>query len=453
MNLVNLLRDPTPVAVGIIGAGTFGRAFFTQALVTPRLALRALCDRDLELALELCREAGVAGTELAVCNTGAEARRAYAAGKLVVAADGRLLAELPLEAVVEATGVPEAAAVHALAAIQAGQHVIMATKEADVVTGPTLARRAREAGVVYTLADGDQPALLLGLLAWAEALGLEVICAGKASEADLVYDPARGMVGNGRQAVPFPADELWQVAPDDVAATLDRRRAVLSALPLAHVADLCEMAMVINGSGYGYDCPTFHRPVVRIPEVPQVLCPRAAGGILEQDGVIDVVHCLRRGDEAGFAGGVFVVVRCHDLRSWQMLARKGHLLSPDGRYGLLYVPRHLLGVETATSVLAASRLGISVLPAEAAQRVDLLARAARDLPAGTRLRLDRDHALPGVVGELGPASPLAGQSPLPFYLAAGRTLQRNVPAGALLTCDAVEEPGASTLWALRMQPG
>jgi predicted homoserine dehydrogenase-like protein len=118
----------------------------------------------------------------------------------VVVPDGGLLAELPLDVVVEATGDPEVGAANAVAAIDAGKHLVMVTKEADSVIGPLLARRAAAAGRIVTPVDGDQPSLTIGLKSWAELLGLKVVAAGKASEYDFVWDP-RAQPSRRRTAV------------------------------------------------------------------------------------------------------------------------------------------------------------------------------------------------------------------------------------------------------------
>ena len=60
---------------------------------------------------------------------------------------------------------------HALAAFRNGKHVVMVTVEADAFCGPLLAQKAAEAGVVYSLAYGDQPALICDLVDWARAAG------------------------------------------------------------------------------------------------------------------------------------------------------------------------------------------------------------------------------------------------------------------------------------------
>ena len=65
------------------------------------------------------------------------------------------------------------------AAFANGKHVVMVTVEADAFCGPLLARKAAEAGVVYSLAYGDQPALICDLVDWARACGFPVVAAGR----------------------------------------------------------------------------------------------------------------------------------------------------------------------------------------------------------------------------------------------------------------------------------
>ena len=217
---------------------------------------------------------------------------------------------LPIEVVVEASGMPRAGAFHALSAIENGKHVVMVTKETDCVVGPILNRLAQKAGLVYTPADGDQPSLLIGLISWAEILGFEIVCAGKAGELDFVYDPDSNTIARGSRTVSLTEDYLWEPAGGSAEQGIRLRRRALESLPQISVADLCEMAIVINSTGYDYDAPRLHAPIARLIEMPEIMCGRADGGIFQKEGVIDMVNCLRRSDEISFAGGVFVIVKC-----------------------------------------------------------------------------------------------------------------------------------------------
>lgn len=168
---------------------------------------------------------------------------------------------------VEATGDLEAGTCHALLAIAAGHHVVMVTKDTDSVVGPELGRRAAR-GLVVTPADGDQPSLLIGLVTWAEVLGLTIICAGKSSESVFVFDPATGAVtSNGRTvAAPGLGDWLdpWERQWAEVVAA---RSAAAADLPQRAVPDLCELALVANATALSPDRPDLHAPILRIPEI------------------------------------------------------------------------------------------------------------------------------------------------------------------------------------------
>ena len=194
-------REPERrVRAALIGAGSFGRAIVTQSPLIRRLDLCAVA--DLQCGGGRCGlPAGRLSPRIRSPSATAAARRwqALEAGQVVVVGDALLLMDLPLDVIASATRVPEAAALYAREAIDHGKHVVMIDKEADAVVGPMLKRRADAAGVVYTTDDGDQPGLLMGLVAWARELGMEVLCGGDLRDA--LYDPASGTVSRGGRSV------------------------------------------------------------------------------------------------------------------------------------------------------------------------------------------------------------------------------------------------------------
>ncbi len=163
----------------------------------------------------------------------------------------------------------------------------------------------------------------------------------------------------------------------------ERARILASAFPLRAVPDLCEMSLVANALDLAPDVAGFHAPPARILELADLFCEAGDGGLLAGPRRIDVFHHLRLAEEASFAGGVFIVVRCDNDETWDMLRGKGHVVSRNGRHAALYLPRHLLGVEVATSILDAAALGRSGYGDDYRPRQDLVAVARRDLPAGT----------------------------------------------------------------------
>jgi len=327
----------------------------------------------------------------------------------------------------------------------------MVTKETDCVVGPILNRLAAKAGLVYTPADGDQPGLLIGLMSWAETLGFEIVCAGKAGELDFVFEPDSRTYSRGRQKVVTAEEDLWQLPDGALDQGISLRRRALESLPQFSVADLCEMAIVINATGYDYDTPRLHAPIARITEMAEIMCSRADGGIFQKEGVIDMVNCLRRSDEVSFAGGVFVVVKCRGRETWQLLKDKGHLVNRAGTRVMIFRPYHLLGIETATSVLTATQLGLSSGGIDPRPRVDLVIRTSRTLQQGDCLDLDHDHAIAGVIPEIRPAQKMVPDSPIPYYMAAGNSLKHTVEEGKLLTYGMIDPDPKSCLWNLRRE--
>ena len=207
---------------------------------------------------------------------------------------------------------------------------------------------------------------------------------------------------------------------------------LVAGLTTGTVPDLCEMAVVANHSGLAADRAELHAPVVRTVELPSVFRPLEDGGILGRSGVVDVFACLRRPDELSFAGGVFVVVEAPDPATGRLLASKGIPGSGDGRYLLLHNPVHLLGVEAPISVLSAFRHRRSSGGADVKPRVDLAARANRDLAPGDALDMEARHEVPALEPLILPAAALMPDAPVPYYLAAGRRVLRSVAKGALL---------------------
>jgi len=446
-----------PVAVCVVGSGGFGRSFMAQARRHRWVQARVAVDRSASIAAQSWRSVGVSIEQIALCHTAAQAQIAWDAGQYIAADDVGVVLGLPLQVLVEATGDPEAGARHARDALAAGWHVALASKEVDSVVGPELCRQAQAIGKVVTPVDGDQPALLVGLITWAQALGLNIVAAGKASEYDFVFDVAKETLHSNGVEIAVPGLAAHWTLPQTgssaaLAACIAARANLCASLPQHLVPDLCELQIVANHTGLSVDAVTLRAPIARPGEIADLFRPAADGGLFGASGVLDVFHCLRRPDELSFAGGVFVVVRCEDAPTWQLLCEKGHTVSRDRRHAMLYIPRHLLGLEAMTSVLEAAVYGVSSGVLQPAPRWDLVARATRALSAGSVLAMGgHHHSIADVAGELLPAAALADDAPVPFYLASNRRLRRDVAAGTLIRVADVDIDATSTLLALRRQ--
>lgn len=368
----------TPVRVGVVGAGEFGTQTVTAVARVPGMTVAAVADSDPERAFEACETAGVDAVGPA-----ADLRGADAEGATVVLGDGAVLATADVDVLVEASGDPDAAARHAYRAVREGTHVVMATVETDAVVGPELAALAADRGVVYSLAYGDQPALIAEQVTWARLAGLDVVAAGR---------------GTGEA---------------------DSNAAV-------------EMCAAANATGLAPDVPGMHAPAATLSDLPTAFRPEADGGRLSGDaagGVVDVaVEPAGTDPRDAVTSGVFVVgTGPADARAFfRSKNRTGVHADPAGEYLAFHRPHHVPGGETTVSVAAAVRGETTGVPA--AHVGEVTARALADLPAGATLRADPEDEgrIRGIL-ERADAAREAGH--VPFSLLDGGTLEREVAAG------------------------
>ena len=423
------------VEVAVIGVRGFNHSLFVYGSRNDKIAIRVLCGRNVQKCIDAYRSVGIPGEKIAYCKTYDEGIAAFKAGRYLVFDDTPLAMRMPIDIAVEGTGNPEASALHVLAAIENGRHVVMVTKEADSVAGSLLARKAKGKGVIYSLAEGDQPALLIGLVSWAKAAGLSILSIGKSSEYDFIYDEKRGtMTVLGRTVPVDDFKRLWHLG-ESVPETLRKRSELLAAFGQRALPDLAEMGIVCSHlPDFHPDIASFHCPVARTVEIPDIMCPREMGGIFQGGSRIDVVNCLRRTDEQSLEGGVYVVVACDDEETWQVLLEKGVPVSRNGKTALIYYPAHYLGFEALFSVLSVGLLGRPTSSTEPRPRYDLVARAVKPVKAGTRLEAKgHHHIIDGFEGLLVPAESISGNRRLPYYLADGTLLTQDVEPGTYLT--------------------
>ena len=450
-HLFDQVKEKRIVRAGLIGSGHYGTAVITQARYIPLLEIPIVADVDPQAARLAYHHAGITDDEIVVCDSRAAAMRAMESGKFVITEDPILLMDIPIDIVVESTGVPEVGARHAYEAIQRGKHVAMINKETDAVIGPILQHLGGKAGVVYTPVDGDQHGLLIGLVLWARSLGLEVLSGGKARNNECIYDPEARTVACGRAAVTVNESEAWaldRIPEGEASRYIPARREILASLPKTSNSDLGEMTVAANATGLMPDTPPLHLPVVRISEIPEVLCPVEEGGILQTRGAIEIVTCLRGTDDAGLGGGVFIVVSCENDYSRTVLTTKGLIPNGRGSTAVIYRPYHLCGVETPISILSAALLNVPTGAAAVQPHVDLVAKSNCELKAGTTLGGGHSNDIDAVIL---PASPIAEGNPLPLYLLTDNRLSKDVAAETVITQEMIDSPADSLLWSLRQQ--
>ncbi len=442
------------VELAIIGVGGFNHSLFVYGMRNDKLSIRVLCGRNIQKCHAAYISSGVKEENIVHCTEKETGLKAFAEGKSLIFDDVKLAMEMPFDVVVEGTGNPEVSATYVLHAIENRKHVVAVTKESDSVVGPLLAKKARENGVIYSLAEGDQPSLLIGLVTWARTAGLTILGIGKASEYDFIYDVQESTVEVLGKKVHIPDfADVWDLG-DDYEATLKKRSKMLDMFKQRAVPDLAEMSIVCNHlSDFDPDVESFHYPVARTLEVPDLMCPGKEGGLFSGSRKIDVFNCLRRTDEQSMEGGVFVVVACDDEETWQVLKDKGVPVSRNGKTAMIYYPAHYLGFEAVFSVLSVGLLGLPTSSDNPTPRYDLVAKANRDIKKGTQLKaVGHHHVIEGFDGILRPAARIDENTQLPYYLADNMKLSKDIKAGELLTADMVEVSQEDTvLWSLRRE--
>ena len=414
MNLTALLRQRAetrkPVRAALIGAGKFGSMFLSQVPTIPGLEVPVIADLDPERAEAACRNVGWDDARVG-------ATRFVDDGRAACAADG-------VEVVIEATGSPAAGIAHALAAIAAGKHVVMVNVEADVLVGPLLAARARERGVVYSMAYGDQPALVAEMVDWARAAGFTVAAAGKGTK----YLPAFHEV---------TPDDVWShygLSPDEAKAAGMNPQMFNSFLDGTKSA--IEMAAIANACGLDVPEDGLKFPPCGVDDLARVLRPQSLGGVLEGEGMVEVVSSLNRDGSAVFRDlrwGVYVVLKAPNDYAAACFKQYGLPTDQTGRYAAMYKPFHLIGLELSISVLNAALRG-EPTGATREWRGDAVAVAKRALRAGEVLDGEGGFT---VYGKLLPARRSRAEGALPIGLAHGIALTRDVAAGEVVPWSAV----------------
>lgn len=424
--------------VGILGAnGGFGYTFLAQArLMKKMMELRVVCDRDSTKSIALLKEMGYEEENLHVCTSITEVENAPQTG-IVVLNDDSLFPSTDCDVLVEATGNPEGSALHAEQCLLSGKHVVMVSKEADVVAGPYLFRLAKSKGLVYTLALGDQPANLINWISYIQTLGLEIICAGKSSEYDFIYDIDTGRLQYRDQRAMIPELKKYCHLGNDKFATLKARSELLKAFPQFAVPDYNEMNVISNVTRLRPSCPRLHYPIINVSELADVYALKEDGGIIDKPGVLDTFNCFHRPDEVSFAGGVFVIVKCHNKKVFGILADKGHVVSKNHDYAALYLPYHYMGVEAPMSVLQAYYLGLSGYQ-QCNPVCTMVCKTERNFHKGETMELYTHHrCLKDVYVTYEIASSLP-KNVAPYYLVAEKKLLRDIPVGTIITQDMLD---------------
>jgi predicted homoserine dehydrogenase-like protein len=415
MNLFTKLKqreaEGKPLRVGLIGAGKFGSMYLSQVRRTPGMRVTAIADLNPDRARSALAKVGWSPAEI-------ERVRFTDDSRAMIESDG-------VEIVIDATGSPPAGIRHALDCCRHGKHIVMVNVEADALAGPLLAQRARQAGVLYSLAYGDQPALICELVDWARSTGFEVVAAGKGTK----YLPEY------HRSTPDTVWPYYGFTPEMVAAG-DFNAQMFNSF-LDGTKSAIEMAAVSNATGLTPAADGLGFPPCGVDDLPRVLKPAAEGGRLHHRGQVEVISSLERDGRAVFRDlrwGVYVTFAADSDYVRRCFKEYGLVTDPGGNISALYKPYHLIGLELGISVASVGLRG-EPTGCPTGFRGDVVATAKRDLHPGEMLDGEGGYT---VYGRLMPASDSLRIGGLPLGLAHKMKLKRALAEGAPVRWEDVE---------------
>jgi predicted homoserine dehydrogenase-like protein len=424
-----------PVRVGLIGAGKFGSMYLAQIPNTPGVHLAGIADLSPDSARGNLARVGWSAERAQATSLDA----ALKFGATHVGEDWQALVRHPaIDIVVECTGHPIAAVDHCLEAFAHGKHVVNVTVEADAFCGPLLARKAAEAGVIYSLAFGDQPALICDLVDWARTCGFPVVAAGRGHKwlphfCESTPDTVWGYYGLTPQQA-----ERGGLNPKMFNSFLDGSKPSIESTAVANATGL---SVPSNGLLY---------PPASVEDIPYVTRPISEGGVLERKGMVEVISSLEsdgRQIPYDIRMGVWVTVEAQTEYIKNCFEEYNAHTDPSGRYFTLYKRWHLIGLEVGMSV-ASVALRSEATGVATCWNADVVATAKRDLAPGELLDGEGGYT---VWGKLLPASTSASLGGLPLGLAHDVKLVRTVKKGQSLTWSDVAMDTATHAYKVRKE--
>jgi predicted homoserine dehydrogenase-like protein len=434
--LLQRQAEGRPIRVALIGAGKFGSMYLAQVPRTPGVHLAGIADLNPEAA---CRNLARVGWEPERIQAASLDEALKNGRNTWVGDDWQALVRHPaIDVVVECTGHPIAAVDHCLEAFAHGKHVVNVTVEADAFCGPLLARRAAQAGVIYSLAYGDQPAMICDLVDWARTCGFPVVAAGRGHKWLPHFCESTPETVWGHYGLTPEQAARGGLNPKMFNSFLDGSKPSIESTAVANATGL---AVPSNGLLY---------PPASVEDIPYVTRPRSEGGVLEKKGMVEVVSSLEPDGRAipyDIRMGVWVTVEGEtDYVRHCFEEYKAHT-DPSGRYFTLYKRWHLIGLEVGQSV-ASVALRREPTGVADAWRADVVATAKRDLRPGERLDGEGGYT---VWGKLLPAATSLAMGGLPLGLAHDIAVVRPVKKGQSLTWADVAVDTGTRAYALRRE--
>ena len=424
-----------PLRVGLVGAGKFGSMYLAQVLRTPGIHMAGIVDLSVENIKCNLERVGWPLEQYAASSLDAAIQK----GSTHLSEDFQSLVQHPeIEIIIECTGHPIAAVDHCLAAFKHAKHVINVTVESEAFCGPLLAHRAEEAGVIYSMAYGDQPALVCELVDWARVCGFPISAAGRGH----IWLPEY------RESTPETVWNHWGLTPEQAKRGGLNPKMFNSFLDGSKPA--IESTAIANATGLRAPQNGLAFPPGSIDDIPSLMRPRSEGGILEEKGLVEVVSSLTlEGEKIPYdiRKGVWVCVEADTEYIKNCFEEYKVVTDPSGHYMSLYKRWHMIGLELGFSLASVGIRG-EATGAAMCFNADVIATAKRDLMAGELLDGEGGYT---VFGKLMPSDVSLANGHLPLGLAHDLKLSQEVPKDQSLTWEDVEIDPTTNAYRLRRE--
>jgi predicted homoserine dehydrogenase-like protein len=433
--LQQLAANHQSIKVGLIGAGKFGSMYLSQIPTTPGVQLVGIADLSPAGVKKNLERVGWKDEQ----SNAKSLDDAIKTGQTHISEDWQALVSHPaIDVIVECTGHPIAAVDHCLLAFANGKHVVNVTVEADAFCGPLLAQKAQEAGVVYSLAFGDQPALICDLVDWARTCGFPVVAAGRGHKWLPHFSESTPETVWGNYGLTPEQATRGGLNPKMFNSFLDGSKPSIESTAVANATGL---SVPSNGLLY---------PPASVEDIPFVTRPISEGGVLEKKGMVEVISSLEANGRKipyDIRMGVWVTVEAETDYIKNCFEEYNAHTDPSGRYFTLYKRWHLIGLEVGMSV-ASVALRKEATGVAHCWNADVVATAKRDLKPGEILDGEGGYT---VWGKLLPASKSVALGGLPLGLAHDIKLIRPVKKGQSLCWDDVAVDTSTHAYKIRQE--
>jgi predicted homoserine dehydrogenase-like protein len=398
------------ISICFIGCGKFISMFLSQYNQLQKIKIAAIVDINIERAKSNCKNSGLSQKTIDSIN-------------FTNSLDEALKKDIDI--FIEATGDPIIGTEHAVKVINNKKNIIMVNVEADVLCGKYLSDLAKKNNVIYSMAYGDQPALIMEQIEWAKLNGFLVVGAGKGTK----YHPSF------EYSTP---DTVWKNygMTDEQAKKAGMNPKMFNSFTTGDKSSI-EMAAVANASGL--KCPKngLTYPPVGVYDIANTLIPKSAGGVLDFEGQVEVISSIdenKNNIPNDLRWGVYIVIKAQNEYSKNCFKEYGMITDKSGNYSAIWRPYHYIGLELAQSMYV-----IAIDKRATGQtnyfNADVVCVAKKDIKIGEVLDGEGGFA---ARGRLFTAERSIKENLLPLGLSGGAVAKKNVKKDDLIYMNDVE---------------